>query len=294
MAMFLAYTSDADQVSYTENQVTGTLIEKSIGANGIYNALDDRADGYSKVTVSVPSSTTLITKNITQNGNYSASSDSADGYSNVSVNVTSGTVAPKNITENGTYNASSENLDGYSSVTVSVPQSGSSAVLIHKDISADGTYYASSDNADGFSSVTVTASGTSSDMEMVVSNSSGSLERYISSYWPANYGCYGRTFDVTRYVDLYGNRITADNFIVQLNDTITDADTSKTPEQTTTVSSEYVQINSGVFKELNRTNKTLAVGRYGYFKVARNGTANTYYLSNIYTTVSIIFVPPTT
>ena len=64
------------------------LIEKSVTANDVYNAADDNADGYSKVTVNVPSSSpTLIEKSVTANGVYSASSDSADGYSKVTVNV---------------------------------------------------------------------------------------------------------------------------------------------------------------------------------------------------------------
>ena len=65
----------------------GTMIEKSISANGTYKAEDDDADGYSKVVVSV-GGPTLITKNITQNGTYNASGDSADGYSSVTVDVT--------------------------------------------------------------------------------------------------------------------------------------------------------------------------------------------------------------
>lgn len=64
------------------------LIEKSVTANDVYNAADDNADGYSKVTVNVPSSSpTLIEKSITANGVYNASSDSADGYSKVTVAV---------------------------------------------------------------------------------------------------------------------------------------------------------------------------------------------------------------
>ena len=64
------------------------LIEKSVTANNTYNAADDNADGYSKVTVNVPSSSpTLIEKSITANGVYNASLDSADGYSKVTVNV---------------------------------------------------------------------------------------------------------------------------------------------------------------------------------------------------------------
>lgn len=67
---------------------TPVLIEKSVTENGTYTASSDNADGYSSVTVDVPSDTpTLITKSISANGTYSASDDSADGYSQVSVDV---------------------------------------------------------------------------------------------------------------------------------------------------------------------------------------------------------------
>ncbi len=49
------------------------------------------------------SSPTLVTKNITANGTYSASSDSADGYSSVTVNVPSGLAY-----ESGTYTPSAD------------------------------------------------------------------------------------------------------------------------------------------------------------------------------------------
>ena len=49
------------------------------------------------------SSPTLVTKNITVNGTYSASSDSADGYSSVTVNVPSGLAY-----ESGTYTPSAD------------------------------------------------------------------------------------------------------------------------------------------------------------------------------------------
>ena len=67
----------------------GVVGTKSITANGTYNALDDSLDGYSTVTVNVPSAA-LGTKSITQNGTYNASSDSLDGYSQVTVNVSGG------------------------------------------------------------------------------------------------------------------------------------------------------------------------------------------------------------
>ena len=66
---------------------TATLIEKSVTENGTYNATDDEADGYSKVTVNVEPD--LTTKTITANGTYSAEDDNADGYSSVTVNVAS-------------------------------------------------------------------------------------------------------------------------------------------------------------------------------------------------------------
>ena len=64
-----------------------TLIEKSITANGTYNASSDSADGYSEVTVNVQPN--LTTKSITANGTYSAEDDDADGYSSVTVDVSS-------------------------------------------------------------------------------------------------------------------------------------------------------------------------------------------------------------
>ena len=48
---------------------SATLIEKSVNANGVYNAADDEADGYSKVTVNVPNPSTGSIS-ITENGTY--------------------------------------------------------------------------------------------------------------------------------------------------------------------------------------------------------------------------------
>lgn len=67
-----------------------TLIEKNITANGTYNASADDADGYSSVNVSV--NPILITKSITENGTYTAHSEpgAPDGYSTVTVDVPTG------------------------------------------------------------------------------------------------------------------------------------------------------------------------------------------------------------
>ena len=82
----LSYLSKGQSAKQLYN--SAVLTEKTITSNGTYNASSDQADGYSKVTVNVPSSSpTLITKNITSNGTYNASSDQADGYSSVTVNI---------------------------------------------------------------------------------------------------------------------------------------------------------------------------------------------------------------
>lgn len=78
----------ADAIATHSGGGSSILITKTVTENKTYKALDDSADGYSEVTVNVPSEQpTLITKNVTENGTYNASDDSADGYSSVTVNV---------------------------------------------------------------------------------------------------------------------------------------------------------------------------------------------------------------
>lgn len=70
-------------------------------------------------------SATLITKSITANGTYSASDDDADGYSEVTVNVPTG-ITPTgtlNITANDTYD-----VTNYASAVVNVPTGSSKNV----------------------------------------------------------------------------------------------------------------------------------------------------------------------
>ena len=62
---------------------SGTLIDKTITENGVYNPADDDVDGYKKVTVALP----IGTKNISANGTYTASRDNLSGFSTVVVNV---------------------------------------------------------------------------------------------------------------------------------------------------------------------------------------------------------------
>lgn len=73
---FFAYMRTSTQLSFAttdsagtitlkmelQHDTSATLIEKSITANGTYNATDDDADGYSKVTVNVPSGSSKNTQ----------------------------------------------------------------------------------------------------------------------------------------------------------------------------------------------------------------------------------------
>lgn len=66
------------------------LVAKTITANGEYDPEDDNADGYSGVTVTVPSSQpNLQSKTVTQNGTVTPDAG-YDGLSSVVVNVQGG------------------------------------------------------------------------------------------------------------------------------------------------------------------------------------------------------------
>lgn len=75
-----------------------------------------------RISDSSDSSSTLITKTITANGTYSAQTDNADGYSSVTVNVPTGItpVGTLNITTNDTYD-----VTNYASAIVNVPTGSS-------------------------------------------------------------------------------------------------------------------------------------------------------------------------
>lgn len=69
---------------------TAVLVAKTITENGTYQATDDDADGYSSVTVDVPtSSPNLQSKTVTQNGTVTPDAG-YEGLSSVVVNVPAG------------------------------------------------------------------------------------------------------------------------------------------------------------------------------------------------------------
>jgi len=124
----------------------GNLQPLEARTNGIY-VPEAPVDGYSRVTVAVPTleaeitedavaltgvevsvneqavvianrRLVTVTKNITENGEYDPADDGADAYSYVTVNVPGPELGAKTITANGTYRAADDELDGYSEVTV--------------------------------------------------------------------------------------------------------------------------------------------------------------------------------
>lgn len=97
---------------------TPTLVTKNITANGTYNASSDSADGYSSVTVNVPTPTpSLQTKSVTPSeSSQTVTPDSGyDGLSSVSVGAISSTYVGSDIAKR-----SSTNLTA-SGATVTAP-----------------------------------------------------------------------------------------------------------------------------------------------------------------------------
>ena len=80
--------------------------------------------------LSIPGASTLVSKTITQNGTYDPTDDNADGYSSVTVNVPSSqpNLQSKTVTENGTV-LPDTGYDGLSSVIVNVSGGGSNVIV---------------------------------------------------------------------------------------------------------------------------------------------------------------------
>ena len=85
-ATFTQMASNIQQIT-TGITPTGSI---NISANGTYDVTDK-----AQAIVAVGAGTSLISKNITQNGTYNASSDGADGFSSVTVAVPTGSLNSK-------------------------------------------------------------------------------------------------------------------------------------------------------------------------------------------------------
>lgn len=163
---------DAENTTWNEVSSGGgggsTLIEKSISANGVYNASEDSADGYSKVTVDVANSYTQADEGkVVSNGSLVSQTTHAE------------------ITENGIYDITTNN-----SVNVNVSGGGSS--VEKKDVNFydyDGTIV-NSYTATEFAELTALPDNPSHDgltaqgWNWTLANS----KTYVASYGKLNIG----------------------------------------------------------------------------------------------------------
>ena len=146
----------------------GDAIRTKLGGTTFYRPVD-----MAPAILSIQGQVSLVAKTVTQNGTYDPEDDNADGYSEVTVNVPSGvngytftngalhiwavasdgiTLVQKSIAANGTYLPESDSADGYSQVIVNVPNSyaagdegkvvssGALVAQTTKNVTANGTY----------------------------------------------------------------------------------------------------------------------------------------------------------
>lgn len=175
------YTFNEAIIDVNVDRDVKTLITQTFSQNGVYRAIDDRADGYKAVTVNVNPKILIENKRITSNGRYRAIDDGGDGYVDVQVNVPpDADLGHKSIGTNGTYNAEDDNLDGFSSVTVNVPEQ----VLGAKTITANGTYDPLDEDPklDGFNSVTVNVPQTSAVLGALIVSQNGTYRASQDNY----------------------------------------------------------------------------------------------------------------
>jgi hypothetical protein len=92
---YVAFTEDQfmaldDFLTELADGGQATLVPKSVTENGTYDPADDDADGYSSVTVAVPSPVVTVEPlSVTQNGTYNPPTG-VNGYAPVTVNVSGG------------------------------------------------------------------------------------------------------------------------------------------------------------------------------------------------------------
>jgi len=154
----------ANAIMRIPQNVDAKLKEKEIEQNGRYDAIDDYADGYSRVDVNVKKEESggkilpvLINLNASENGSYDASDEGADGYALVNVNVPGGgsSLTEETILENGVFDPPA-GFDGFSRVNVHVYSDEVNIGEKETPITENGVYESMlTDNKDGYSKVNV-------------------------------------------------------------------------------------------------------------------------------------------
>ena len=181
---------------------SGTTAPSTFISNGVYPASSDNLDGYSIVTVSVPT-TSLSQLSVSANGSYIA--PSGYSYDEVTVDVPTVTLSSATFSSNSIYSAAAGT--GYSEVTVDVPVPTMSTLSVNTNGSyaaPGGVAYNQVDvDVPGtpLSSITISVNGSYSaaqgtgydditvDVQPTLSNASFNINGEYSI--PAGYDGYG-------------------------------------------------------------------------------------------------------
>lgn len=186
-------TDNVTSVMYiTELNGSAWLIEKNVTSNGTYNAEDDNADGYSSVTVNVPTGTARTSANLTASG--ATVTVPAGLYSEQATkSVASGTegtpVATKGTVSNHAVSVtpSVTNTEGYISggaragtaVSVSASELVSGTLTVDSSGTKDVTNYASASVPSGTAGTPSATKGTVSNHSVSVTPSVTNITGWI-------------------------------------------------------------------------------------------------------------------
>ena len=152
--------SDEGYDGYSEVDVNVSFIPHldslDVDHNSVYEFSGGCADGWGTINVNVPQSAAVVdTLEATENGRtYIAGDDNLDGYSEVTVNVPTPNYGTLSATENKTYYAYETEHDGYDQVDVNVTPDLID-IYVRNNGSYDPSPSSSSYTHDGYSFVTV-------------------------------------------------------------------------------------------------------------------------------------------
>lgn len=237
----------------------GTLITKSITANGTYDADDDNADGYSSVTVAVPTPTPRSSSDLTVSGatvtapagyyESSASKSVANGTAGTPT-ATKGTVSNHSVSVTPSVTNTTGYITGSTQTGTAVTVSASELVSGSETKTANGTY-----DVTNLAQLVVNVSGSGgSGLTLLKSTSLGTLSTSSTSAADT-----GKSMTVTGY-EAY------DLLVVDVS-----VDTLTNGRHTSTVSFVILTGTSNV----NTKNTYTVAGNKWNSKLGSTGTAST-------------------